>query len=326
MRWLIAVVTVAGLGWGGWWYIASQGAERLGHATFAQLQLEGYDAGHDGIAVRGFPNRIDLTLSAPRIASSDGAVAWRSDFVQIFSLSYKPWHLVAAVAPEQHLTLPQGKMTLSSPKMRASLIARPTTDLPLDRFALEAEPFGMTLEGAPLLTADKINLASRATPAMAGSHDIGLRIDALHLPVPMADLPQTIDTLLLEARAELDAPLDRHIASRPPQALGFTLRNLQMIWGEVRVQGEGEIRPDPQGLVQGEITLRLRHWRRLMPVLVESGLIAPEFRTNLETALAFMAKPDPEGADTLTLPLRLQAGEMTLGPLRLGPAPAFPRW
>lgn len=324
MRWVIWSVGIAGMAWGGWWYIAAQGAERFGHAGFEALRAEGYAAAHAGIKVQGFPNRVDLTITAPELASPDGQMSWRSDFLQLFSLSYKPWHVIATVAPEQRLRLPAGELVIDSPRLRASVVSRPSTDLPLERFALEAEPIALTLDGVPIVSADKANLASRATPALPGAHDIGVRLDGLRLAVATGGLPSVIEALLIEARAELDAPLDRHASARPPRLDALSLHNLHMIWGEVRVQGEGRIAPDARGLTEGEITLRLRNWRLLLPVLVESGLIAPEFRPNLETALSFLSQRDNEGAETLTLPLRMAGGATTLGPLPLGPAPVFP--
>lgn len=326
MRFLIWLVVIAGLLWGGWWFVAARGAETAGGAVFDGLRAEGFAAQNAGVSVQGFPNRLDMTIDAPTFASRDGRMGWSADFAQILSLSYKPWHLIGVVSPQQRLTLQGQSFTLDSPRFRVSLLSRPSPDLPLERFALEAEPLAVTQGQTAVISAAKVNLASRIAPDLAQAHDIGLRIDALRLPLALAGLPDVVETLLIEAQVALSAPLDRHAATTRPQATSVTLRNLQLRWGEVRLHGDGHITPGPAGLMRGEITLRVTNWRDLVPVLVETGVIAPDFRPNLEAALTFLSRRDPDGAEVLTLPLRMANGAMTLGPLPLGPAPAFPRW
>jgi hypothetical protein len=325
MRWVIGVVTLAVLVWGGWWYVAATGAQRGAEASIDTLRAQGHQMQHDGLSVQGFPNRIDLTLTNPAFRSADGQIGWTSAFAQVFSLTYKPWHLIATVAPEQRLTTPAGEVTLVSPRMRASVIARPTTSLPLDRFALDAEPLSVRANGQTL-DAARLTLASRAAPALPDAHDIGLRIEGLVLPQIPATLPAQIESLLIEAQVSFTAPLDRHAGQTRPQPTVIDLRNLQSRWGDLKLQAEGRLTPDPQGLVQGEITLRLTNWRLILPVLVEAGVITPEFRPNLENALSLMASKDSSGDEQLILPVKLARGAMALGPLPIGPAPAFPRW
>lgn len=324
MRVLTVLVVLAGLAWGGWWFIAAKAAKTAAQASIDQMRSHGITVDHADLTVQGFPNRIDLTIPEPALRGANWA--WRSEFLQVFSLSYKPWHLIATVAPVQTMTTPAGDLRIESPRLRASLIARPNLNLPLDRFALEAEPITAQNANGTRLSADTLALASRATPALDNTHDIGLRVNALRLPAAFGTLPDLIDLVLIESQVTFDAPLDRHAPTTRPQPRSIALNNFNLAWDSLRLHGTGQITPDAQGLTQGEITLRITNWKLALPILVSSGAIAPDFVRNLETALGFLSRRTADGQDELTLPLTLGQGRMSLGPLPLGPAPAFPRW
>jgi len=59
-----------------------------------------------------------------------------------------------------------------------------------------------------------------------------------------------------------------------------------------------------------------------MPILVASGKVRPQLAPTVETMLEGLAKQtgDPE---VLKIPLTMQDGWMSLGPLPLGPAPVL---
>ena len=65
MRILLAIVAVLALAWGGWWFVSARALERAAEAALAAAPRAGIAVGHAGIEVRGFPNRLDLTISAP---------------------------------------------------------------------------------------------------------------------------------------------------------------------------------------------------------------------------------------------------------------------
>lgn len=318
---MLGLVVLAFLGWSGWWWLASGAAMRGAEAMVTTLQARGWQADHDGLAVAGYPNRIDLTATAPRLATPGGNWGWSAPFAQVFALSYKPWHLIAAVAPDQRLRTPSGDWTLQADHMQASLVLVPGADLTLDRFQLSTG--ALALEGAVRTGAESLSLASRPTAGQALAHDIGLDIRAIAADprllalLPAGLLPDHATVLRLDAVAAFAAPLDRHAATALPPLTGLTLRELRGEWGPIRAHVSGHLAPDARGLAQGQLDLRLEGAAAALELAIALGMVAPEARATWAGMVAALA---PGGA-ALTLPLRLAGGRITLGPLPLGPAP-----
>ena len=321
MRGLLWVAVLALLGWSGWWWFAADTADKAARGWFAARQAEGWQASHGGIAVQGFPSRIDLTLDHPDIAPPHGGWRWQAPFVQVLSLSYKPWHLIAAFANDQRLDTPAGPLQLASDKLQASLVLVPGPDLALDRFQLAGD--GLRLTGAADLAITHLSVATRPAVGLALAHDLGIEAQGITPPaallasLPAGALPAQIPLARLDATFTLSAPLDRHAGQTRPQLQRLALREARLDWGDIRAHVSGELTPDAAGLAQGRLDLRLEGAATALDLAVATGLIAPEARANWQTAIAALA---PAG-QPLTLPVQLSGGRMLVGPFAIGPAP-----
>ncbi|MDZ4134328.1 MAG: DUF2125 domain-containing protein, partial [Paracoccaceae bacterium] len=111
MRVLLAVVLGLAMLWGGYWFVGARALEQGGAAWFADQTAQGRIAMRDSFGVRGFPNRFDLTVEGLRLADPATGYGWQAPFVQIFSLTYKPWHIIAALPPEQQFQTPGQAIT-----------------------------------------------------------------------------------------------------------------------------------------------------------------------------------------------------------------------
>lgn len=321
MRGLLWVSVLALLGWSGWWWFASDTAEKAARGWFAARQAEGWQASHGGIGVQGFPSRIDLTIDTPDIAPPQGGWRWQAPFVQVLSLSYKPWHLIAAFANDQRLETPAGPLMLASDKLQASLVLVPGTDLALDRFQLAGDALRLT--GAADLGITHLSVATRQAVGLAMAHDLGIEAQGITPPaallasLPAGSLPVQIPLMRLDATVTLSAPLDRHAGQTRPQMQRIALREARLDWGDIRAHVSGEMGPDAAGFAEGRLDLRLEGAAKALDLAVATGLIAPESRANWQTAITALA---PTG-QALTLPLQLAGGRMLIGPIPVGPAP-----
>lgn len=321
MRGFLWVAVLALALWSGWWWFASDTAVKAAQGWFAARQAEGWRAGHRGIGVQGYPNRIDLTIAQPDLAPPGGGWGWQAPFVQVLSLSYKPWHLIAAFAPEQRFATPAGPVELTAERLQASLVLVPGTDLALGRFQLAGS--GLRLDGAAGGSAGQLSLAARPAVGLALAHDIGLELRDVLPPegflaaLPPGSRPPGTASLRLDATVALSATLDRHAARTRPQVQRVLLREARLDWGAVKGFAAGELVPDAAGLAEGQLELRLEGAAAALELAVAAGLIAPEARAAWQNALATLA---PQG-QALTLPLRLAGGRMSVGPLPVGPAP-----
>lgn len=327
MRALLVAVLIAAAAWSGYWFVGAQVMERTANGWFAQQTTRGLVAERDALAVAGFPNRFDMTVTSPRIEDPDSGLGWSAPFVQVFMMSWKPWHIIAALPQEQTLRLPGQDVTVTSTRLQASVVAIPGTDLALDRTTLVGD--GVALQSSLGWTgsATSARLATRRAPDRATAHEIGVELASITPDATFrmalqqgSTLPEVIDLLRIDAVADLTAPLDRHVQATAPRLAKLTLREGLLRWGDLVVSASGDVAPNADGQAEGRIDIRIGEWRQLVPVLVAAGLVTTDAAPTITRALELLAQQGDDPA-VLNLPLAFQQGRMSLGPLPLGPAP-----
>lgn len=328
MRKLTVLVIVAVLAWGTYWVVGSVALDRGLRAWIDDRRGEGWVADYADLRVRGFPNRFDTTFTDLDLADPETGLAWSMPFFQILALSYRPNHIIA-VWPNQHrISTPRERLTVTSSDMRASLVVEPGTDLVLDRSTLVADAFGVSSSEGWQAGASALRLATRQTPVVADTHDIG--IEALDVRLaeplkrrldPLGALPGEIETLRIATEIAFDAPWNRFAIERArPQPTSIDLDDLTAIWGDLELRAAGEVSLDAEGLATGEVTIKAVNWREMVDIAVASGALPEASRTSVENALALLAGMSGR-ADTIDAPLVLRSGRIFFGPLPLGTLP-----
>ncbi|MDN5786342.1 DUF2125 domain-containing protein [Pseudorhodobacter sp.] len=325
MRWLIRIVLVLAVLWGGYWYIGQRAFEAGAANWFAQMQASGKQAENAGLEVHGFPNRFDLTITAPKIFDPDQGMGWQADFLQILTLSYTPWHVIAAFPPEQRITLPHETITLNTAKMQASVVVSPEPDLPLDRITLVADALTAAGDIGWRVAAGSLRFATKIDPTRENSHEVGLEVsditpDASLTALVNGALPAQIKMVRLDAYAGFSAPIDRFVLTTNPQLDSLEIKDLRVLWGDVTVSASGSLQVDAAGFATGGVTLQLENWRLALDIAQAMGMIAPEARNIWDSAASLLALQSG-GKDAIQLPLSFVDGETRIGPVQVGPAP-----
>ena len=327
MRALLVAVLIAAAAWSGYWFVGAQVMERAANGWFADQTARGLVAERADLTVAGFPNRFDMTVTSPRFEDPDSGFGWTAPFLQVFMMSWKPWHIIAALPQEQTLRLPGQDVMITSTRLQASVVAVPGTDLALDRTTLIGD--GVALQSSLGWTgsATSARIATRRAPDSATAHEIGVELTTITPDATFrmalqqgSDLPEVIDLLRIDAVADLTAPLDRHVQTNAPQLAKLTLREGLMRWGDLVISASGDVAPNADGQAEGRIDIRIAEWRDLVPVLVAAGLVTTDAAPTVTRALELLAQQGDD-PDILNLPLAFQQGRMSLGPLPLGPAP-----
>lgn len=308
--------------WSAYWFIGRSTVERTANAFFDSAAARGLVATHQGLSISGFPNRFDLTLTGARLADQRSGFAWDGAFLQIFSLSYKPWHVIAAFPPLQHVVTPTEDMAIESAKLQASVVVSPNAALTLDRTTLVGSALSAASSRGWRLRADALRFATRLDPTRTDAHQIGLEISGL-IPDPawtrmLPSLPAAIETLRLDAVTGFSAPIDRHARETRPELLSLNLREGSLAWGDLNLFARGNL-AFADGIPDGRIDIRVEGWRSLLPLIEATGAVKPEVVPTVERMLEVLAAQT--GGEALELPLTFAGGQMRLGPLPLGPAP-----
>ena len=327
MRWLIWVILGVATLWGGLWFAASSMVERGVQDWF---KGQGPAASATRIEVAGFPSRIDLTLTEPRFGDpAAGGPVWQAPFLQVLTIGYQPWRMIAAFPPEQSLTLPDGStVELTADKLQASLALRPVTSLPLDRIVVEGHGLALRAGAGPGVLAQKLIFATRPDPTRQNVHDIGLTLTAVQPEpglldaAPGAGLPDGAADVLVDVFLGFSAPIDRFAGKTHPALTLVELHKAHFGWGDILLEAEGSLAPDAAGFAEGRIDIRLSGWDSAISVAVAAGALRHEIApTWSEFARRLAATSRSPGR--IDLALTMTGGRMRLGPLPLGPAPRF---
>ncbi len=327
MRKLLALVLVAAGLWGGYWFVGATVLKRQAAVFFDSAAANGLTAQRQTIAVAGFPNRFDLTVDGVEIADPTTGFGWKAPFVQLLTLTWKPWHIIAALPNEQVITTPDQAVTVTSSRMMASVHLHPTATLGLYETRLEAAALGLASDlgwsvGVEKLFASTLENADDPAVQRVGVSAGNLSPDtAVIAALSATDLPGVIETVHLDANISLSAPLQLN-AVPPPVVLGFDIKDARMVWGALKITATGALNAGPDGVAAGTITIRIDGWRRLPAVLAALGWVSPDMAPNIERGLEVMAKAGPN-PDILELLLVSADGRLSLGPFPLGAAPQF---
>lgn len=314
MKWMFRLGITVAVIWAAAWFLGAHLIRDAAGRWFAEQEARGLVAEHGGIAVQGFATRFDLVVTSPHLA--DTGFDWTAPFVQVKSMIWKPWHLIAALPSDQRLTVAGQVLTLETPAIEASLRMAPQAGFPPREAVLEWESLGVTSDRGWSLSTAKVLAAAQATPDQALR--LWLQADDLTLPETSdpGGLGRVVQLLRLDARADLAAPLTWEAV----QVSTLEVRALDLTWGSLRVSGEGRLVADAQGRAEGEVVLEITGWQALPDLAIDLGLIQPGLRGGLMGGLQGLADAG-EDPLRLSLPLRFAGGAVSLGPIPLGPAP-----
>ncbi len=324
---LVAVIVAAGL-WTGYWWAGAWAIEKVVNQVFAAQTEQGRVATNTGVAVHGIPNRFDLRVDQIELADPMAGWGWKTPFLQVYAMTWKPWHILAALPSDQTVVAAGQSVTVASDPIRASLRARPTFRLPLAEIVLEAHHLALTSDANWALGIDDAYASIRADATPANSYRLGLKVSNITpdaaLIAKLADtaLPPMVPEVYLDAHATLSAPLDRHAGETKPQLIGLEIVDAHVLWGDLDFYASGSLAAGKDGLAEGEIAMRVKNWRVLPKLLVDLGFVKPEIAPTVERALQVIAAQTPD-REVLAMTLRSRDGWVNFGPFPLGPAPRF---
>jgi hypothetical protein len=327
MRALLVIVLALGTLYSGYWVVGSVALQKAAGGWFATQAENGVEASNSGLNVRGFPNRFDLTVTDLHLADPVTGFAWDAPFVQVFSMSWKPWHVIAALPNSQTITTPDDEVTIGSSALKGSLEMVPAGSLALDAVIVEGTDLVATSSLGWVVKAARAQIATRQDASAANGHEVNVTVTGL-IPDPAlmavmdegSDLPALIETAQVDVVAGFTAPIDRFAGESKPQIMAMTLKAGLVRWGDMEMTMKGALMADAGGLADGRIDIKLTNWRKILAPAVAMGLIKPEIAPTVENMMAYMAQQSGN-PDVLDLPLVMTAGRMSLGPLPLGPAP-----
>lgn len=332
LKWLAVLLVVL---FCGGWFAAKFAIEGAAERAIAEANAKGVKAEASSVSVSGFPMQLDLQAKDVALADPVSGMGWQGPLLSLHAPSLMPWNLTADLPAQQVITLPDQTITLSSEALRAGLKSAPNPSLPLRRMDASATSLSAQSDLGWQIGFGEVSIALTEDTA-AGPNAYALAFDlapmrpdpsfltalaGVSIPeMPASDLPAEVNQIDGDLNLRLTAPLDRNAGQSRPQIDAVEIRALTLAWGELSLYATGAINADPDGFAAGTVSLELRGWDRLPAVLVAAGAIKPEVAPTIGNFLKAIASQSAD-ADVLVMPLKMEAGRMSLGPFPLGSAP-----
>ena len=317
---LLAVTAAWIVGWG-----------RMRDAVFRHMDDYARAAGENGYRIdwksrslSGFPFRLDLDVAAPRVteASGWGLSAPRLK-AEAFVFAADHWIIVAP----DGVTLQRrvgGPVAVAAKVLRASL-----SDAGGHPPRVSVEGLGLTFTAppgaapAPMTRASELHLHSKAGPSDQGAFYVEVDDATIAADSALATLagpgPATFkaDAIVSHAGALTGAGLAGALRGWSRAGGGLTVRtlSLQAAGKGVETRG-GELSLDGGGRLKGRLDLTARPGTRLLAYVARVGAPGAAALTAAQAVMAAAAS-----GDRTDVTVDFEAGQTTLGPVGVGPAP-----
>ena len=323
MPFIIAGAVV--VAWSGLWVYARGEAGKRLEAGAEQLRKAGYDVTWGKQRIYGYPFRLNIQLDDARIREPSGwALAASKLEGQAFMHGLSTW----VIAAPDGLTFTRpigGAVNVKGEVIHASLAG---LDKPMPRFSFE----GTKLSFAPaagaqpfaLSAAEKVEFHLRPGPddqaALFFKVDAGkARLSGLFARIA-DDKPISIswDSTLSKVSAFKGADWPQAVRDWTTAGGRMTVRQAGITAGDAVIGAQsGTLSVGYDGRLNGSLDVNLRQAPKALGAMAETGVIRPEAAMAASAVAAARQGSDDVARANVTF----QAGQTTLGPVAIGPAP-----
>ena len=330
MRRLTIIVAIVAALYSAYWFIGARTLNQTAQSQIALLRDEGWQIDYTDLAVNGYPSRFDTTITDLNIAAPDGTIGYAASFVQGLALSYQPNSAILVFPDTQDVVLNDVPFTVDATGLRASAKVNANAALSLD--ALTAEATDIALRNVDFGEWRFTNMiaALREAGPLPNSYDVYGSVQDIRPPEELSaqfnrsgTLPATIEIAKLDATVTLDRPLNRHTLpdwqGDPGRLRGLDVKSVLITWGELSIRGRGELTIRSDGTPDGTLTVTANDWQRMLNLAQEAGFIPADYQFIAQSVGQTLSG----GATDLVLPITFQNGNLSIGPIPLGPAPRF---
>lgn len=320
---IIALVAV--VAWTGVWIYAHAEAGRQIEAGAERLRAAGYQVSWTQRRITGYPFRLNITLTNPTIRepSGWGLAAPRLE-TQAYLHGLDTWVIAAPVGLT--FTRPRGGAVNVTGDIIHASISEVNTALPNFSFegtklafapAAGANPFALT-------AADKVQMHLRRGPDDQAA--VMLKVDngkaqLSGLFARMAgDKPISIilDSTLSNISAMKGDSWPQMVRNWVAAGGRMTVREAGVTAGDVMIgSNSGILSVARDGRLSGRLDVNLREAPKAIGAMVDTGLI----RQQAASAAAIVAAARQGSGATAQANINFEAGQTTLGPVAIGPAP-----
>ncbi len=315
------VIAVIGAWSGGWFYKADQLREEIERRASQSTPARQW--AYRDLTVTGFPFRLQVDLSGPRIAWRGQAqeIIWQTDRIKAVGHPWQPHHILFDLTGRHLLKTRHGgrwrELTLDSSEAMASVETN-VENQPV-RLSLDARQIRLRYNGVPALQGERLQLHYRPAPGISDGLELALRGEALEVAQGVL-LPNVIGLPRTAKSVDLQATVTRLPKGEMTTGglrrwrdgggtLEVTAFNLQ--WGDMEISATGSLALDGEMRPIGALTARIKGHDELLDIAVANGTMDEDSLVAARAVLGLLAAA---GGGVLSVPVRLQDGQLFLGP------------
>lgn len=334
MRKLSVLILLVFSLWGGYWFVGSSALENglkeylsSEHSQKDPIQIE-----YSDLSVRGFPNRFDTRLSNISLTDTKNGISWRAPFLHVYALSYKPYHIIAALPHDQTLQLPTEELRITSDEIKGSVVFSPNSlldsALEVDRTSFVMRNVVVSSDLGWKTEIGKGTFATRQTAANPLHYDLAFSADSISLPDqlrlaidPNHQNSDVFDKLNFDGTLAVTNPWNLLASGQnQPVITEINVTDLTIIWDNMRFQAVGTLHIDRNGFPNGKLNLTAFNWQQMYQLAKNADAVDPDFAQTIQNGLKVLAGMS-ENESKIQAPLNFANGTISLGPLPIGPAP-----
>ena len=291
-------------------------------ATTKRLQQKGYSLSYASFSVAGNPLLLNVSFKEPSLKDAKGTWKWQGEEAVISVYPWKPYQLSCSFPGDQKISLPQNLPftfeTLSLEDMEGILL-----------FSAEGHLKNLDLKIGKVssFVGDKVQPVTLKALSLKAT-DL---VTPLSLKFTFSTEVSNLETLLKESPLDynlilaLEGELSGYAAKMPPTSLSqwrdgggvLELASVKVSWPPIHGEAEGTLTLHKNMYLLGSFSSRIQGYQEALADMVSLGWINKKKAATASFILDLFSSPNSSGGKTLTVPITLQNGVLSIGPAPL---------
>lgn len=324
----IALIALAIAGYGWWWRIVADEV-RSNTVAFQAAQRDlGRELTWDTLKIEGFPYRVESTLSTLHFTAPDRGAAYNGERIVVHVQPLALNRVGVSLEGEQHFFYTKERWIETNARADKALVsliggnAEQRVEFDIERLTgkakIDATDFNFIVEAAQggFNVAEPDSQGLPRVELVARLVNIALQGD-LELP-----LGPSIALIEIDAAAKFPADLTQAsaatlLAEWRRMGTPIELRKFELEWGGISIAATGEFKIDANTQPAGSFRLKLGNHPRILELLEAQGWITRETHLAAKPVLDVLAFISGDAKRRISVPLKIQNGEIFLGPARV---------
>ncbi|WP_421782947.1 DUF2125 domain-containing protein [Kiloniella litopenaei] len=322
---LVLCVLFIGFSVAFWFWAANQMETSLNRWSEKQ-RSRGFEISHGPLSISGFPFLVQADLKDPQIKSPDGW-HWQTPRLSAEATPWSPLSMTVDLSTEHIIDgLPNNHPAITIKSSYAKSTAQLTLEGELLNARLQADKLVVTRESHHPLTITTLDTtlgplkpASTQNPLqefniLIKAQDINHpELDKTPLKGPITQL--NIDGTLYGAIPKAKLKKALHIWR---DTGGFlSLHDMSLRWGPLLMDAKGKMTVDSLLRPSGQLDSRIEGAGAVVKKLEKTGLINKGQSFGIKLSLAALGKTNERGRHEINVPLVMQDGWLSIGPVTL---------